>query len=1239
MTAAAPEIRVLGPFEVSLGGRSVPLRAYKPRALLAILLLRRGESVSGDRLIDDLWGAESPPSARHALQVYVSQLRGALPPGALVTDDVGYRLELDADRVDAARFERLVAEGRRALADRDAEGAVAALEAALELWRGPALVDFTYEPFAQAEIVRLEELRLEATELRIDAALTLARPGLVAELEGLVSEHPLRERLRGQLMVALYRDGRQADALDAYRAARTALVEGLGVEPGPALRELEGAVLRQDPSLSLAPPTAPEPRRKLATVLSADLADSSSLAAGLDPEAFQDVLLRWLEAVSAVLAEHGGTAGPFTGASVLGIFGTQVAHEDDALRAVRAASALRQAAAALEDADGAPLAVQIGVASGEVLTGDQPLPTGPAVTVAGALLRRAGSGEIVVDDLTRRLTAGAADYEELGETGATAFRLAELRPAATTLVRRLDLPLVDRTRELEALSDAFEQALLRRTATAVLVHGPAGIGKTRLAGELTATVDARVLAGHCAAYGEGGAFEPLREAVGSREAALETMGAAPDAQAVADRLGVVLGGEGSIDEVPWAFRRYCELLAAERPLVVVLDDLHWAEPALLDLVEHVAARAHGPIALVCLARDDLLEERLDFLCDAVRVPLEPLARNEAEQLAAMLLADKGLPAETRDRLVATAEGNPLFLEQLIAHAAETGSAEPAPTLRALLAARLDRVGPGERAVLERAAVVGRHADVGEIAALLEPAAAARVREHAATLARRGFFRDLHGHTVHFRHGLIQDAVYRGTPKAVRAELHERFADLLDRRGADDERVGFHLEQAYRLRAELTPDRHALRLAEDAGDRLGKAGIKAAKRSDARAAVDLLDRATALLPESDQRRRRLLCELAVGLSTMREVERAANALEAARKVAVAAGDRAVELRASIELLVNRVDDDPSAASDFERLATESIPVLLELRDDRALGRTWMHRAWIHGGFLCRYALSADYAEKARGHYVRAGWPTSACVAQTAAALFSGPVPVPDAIDRCTALLEKVEDLAGVANARTYLGGLVAMQGRFSEGLELVTKAREGFEDLGHIAAVAHACGPVAASIRLLEGDVAAAERELRETCTALVRMHDSTLLATHAASLADVQLHLGMEGEAAASLRLAEEHAVPYDVSASLTCRSVRARLLAAAGETVEAEELARSAVALADTTDALNDRAAVRLALAFVLRAAGRLPEASAELELAIAELELKGNVVGSGRARELLEGLRLDVGPRQDRSPTLRGR
>jgi class 3 adenylate cyclase len=1245
------EFRVLGPLEIRSPRGVVSLGGGKPRALLADLLIHLGQVVSVDRLIDDLWGAAAPVTARHALEVHVSQLRKVLGPhgGPLVTRAPGYVFDVDPPHLDAFVFERLLGEARRSS---DAAAARDAVGEALALWRGPALAEFTYEPFAQAEIARLEELKVQAVEQRIEADLELGRDlELVAELESLIAANPLRERLRGQLMIALYRAGRQADALAAYREARRTLVDDLGVDAGPELRALETAILRQDESL--ARPVAYEavaaPKRRFLTILFVDLVDSTGLAQAVDAEVLQRVLQQYFDVASGVVARHGGTTEKFVGDALMAVFGAPLAHEDDALRAARAAleivDAVRALGARLEPELGIDLDVRTGIATGEVLAGSSgkgdALVSGRAVMLAARLQQAAAPGAIAVDEATRSLIAHAARLDGLGDLSlrgipepVPAFRLAEVQPVAPAVARRLDAPLVGRSRELTVLRTAFARATEEPAVHVVSLLGPAGVGKSRIVRELVDELGGRasVLAGHCPSYGDGITYWPLREVLGSPEAIQTALAAELDGGSVAEQLTAALGGEahGNVDQIPFAFRRFCESVAGHRPLVLVLDDLHWAEPPLLDLVEHLVDRSTGHAILVlCLARDDLLEVRPAFLARrarAERLVLEGLSDDEADALTGHLLAGTELPRETRDRITVTAEGNPLFLEQLLSYATEGGSGVP-PTIQALLAARLDRLGPAERAVLECAAIVGREFDLADVRALLKPEAAPTAGRHLAKLEQRGFVLASAG-GFRIGHALIQDAAYRSAPKTLRAELHERYGDQLAR-GAHpeaamlDELVGYHLEQAYRLHAELGPDdRHGRRLAGDAGLRLGTAGIRACKRNDASAATNLLERATTLLPDDDGFRRVLLCELGVGLGATGNADRARQALDAALGAAIAAGDRGVELRARVELGARRVLTDPEGAAPlFLELAADSISALEALGDDRALGRTWMLTGWVHGGVHCRNAQWAEAAELARRHYRRAGWPSSACLGQLAAALYFGPTPAAVAISRCEALLDEAEDLAGEANVRAFLAGLEAMRGGFDKALELLGRARAVFEELGQMTEVGRLCGPLESAVHLLAGDTAAAERALRESCAIVSGLRDRSPLATQAAELAETLYRQGRIAEAEQCTHIAEDQAASDDVGAQFSWRSVRAKILALEGDAAEGETLAREAVVLAGQTDALNQRAKILLDLAEIVRRRGRLRDASSIAEQAVELYERKGNESAAAAARTEVVG------------------
>jgi DNA-binding SARP family transcriptional activator len=1234
------ELRLLGPIEVSSGGRAVAVGGPKPRALLAVLALEAGRVVSSDRMIEVLWPAEAPDTAAHAVQVYVSQLRKALGSGTISTRAPGYVLELEPERVDVHRFVRLADEGRAALGTGDAVSAEVALRDALGLWRGTALADFTYEPFAQTEISRLEELRLVALEARVEADLALGRHAeLVSELEAIVDSQPLRERPRAQLMLALYRAGRQADALAAYRAARETLVEELGIDPGPALRELEAAVLRQDESLLLpetAPAKPPMQFRRLVTILFVDVVESMALAETLDAEALGRVLHRYFETVSAVLTRHGGTVEKYAGDAVMAAFGIPASHEDDALRAARAACDIHAEVAVLneqlEREHGIRLELRTGVESGEVVATQsdarQRLVSGEAVGVAARLADAAGAGEIVVGELAGRLIDHAAELEPLGEIAikgkrepVRAYRLLDLAPAAPAFEGRLDAPLVGRKQELAALRKTLKHAIDGGSVRVAVVAGPPGVGKSRLAAELTRRAK-RVTAlwGRCLSYGEGITYWPVREAVvqappsAERDAVLTALGTEPPPPA---------------SELALLFRLLCEALARSKPLVVAFDDLHWAEPTFLELVEHLADRASAPILVVCLARQELFEDSPDFLegrDNVVRLELDALSMAETDALLDGL-GGSVLESSQRDLIVEAADGNPFFLEQLVAQAVEGGLAEGAlpATVQALLAARLDRLGPGERAVLERAAVIGKQFGIDDVVALLEPQAAPTAEKHVQTLVARGFVRPLEGGELRFRHQLVQQAVYRAAPKRLRAELHERFTTLFEGRspglGDVDEFAGYHLERAFELRTELgeTDDR-TQRLAERAGQRLGAGGMRAFRRGDIPAATTLLVRAAKLLPRDDALRRELRCNLGILTYSAHQLEDAVALLEEVVEDARQAEDPRIEAWARIELEYIRLRTGGGrTADDLLAAAATGIPIFERLGDHRALGRAWLFAGWVHGGQRGDHAAWTDAAERALAHYRTAGWSTSTCLGELAAAMYWGPTPVDAAAARCEQLLrEATTDRVGVAYLETFLGGLLAQQGDFDRARGRIEVARTTLEDLGHRASALVYCETVLGEIELLAGEAESAEGVLRGLCNRLAEAREVSTLASRASDLAKALVAQARLDEALEWTEAAERHASADDTNAQMMWRPVRAAVLARRGDLTRAEKLAREGAQMAAATDDLNRRGDAHRELGEVLRLAGREHEAAAELERAIALFGQKGNVVAAARVQSL---------------------
>jgi DNA-binding SARP family transcriptional activator len=1195
------EFRILGPLEVIDGERVVPLPRRKHRALLALLLLHAREVVSGDRLLEDLWGGRPPPTAKDALQNYVSHLRSSLGADIIVTRAPGYLLDVGAEQIDVGRFEALVA---RASAASDDAARAATLREALALWRGLPLADLIEEPFTLVEQPVLLDRRLTAYEDLIDAELALGRHARVlGEIEALVKEHPYDERLSAQLLLALYRVGRPADALEAFAGARQALDE-LGLVPGPELRALQRDILNHDPALLLPrrAPSARAPTRKTVTVLFAGLREAPALDGDVDPERVRLLADRVFGETSAAVERHGGRAERLADGSTMAVFGVPEAHEDDALRAVRAAVEIRESLLALR------LEARLGLSTGEVLVADPAeggtLVAGTPVSVARQLEQAAPAAEILLGAQTLRLVRTAVSAEPLAEAGRMpVFRLLRLVAGAPAFERHLDAPLVGRQRELADLRRAFDEVQAGRCCRVVTILGEAGIGKTRLADALREDVrdSALVLLGRCLSYGETATYLPLRDAV---------------EQAGSD-LTTVLGGAGSTGEEHLNIRRYLELLAAARPVVLVLEDVHWAGPSLLDLVEYLGEHSAGaPILVLCLARPELLEARPGW---AASLTLAPLPDEQIVTLLAQLAGD----AEPRlgSRIAELAEGNPLYAEQLLAYVGEGGSLESVPpTVEALLASRLDRLDPGERAVLQRAAVIGREFTQEAVTALAAREAAA-VGGDLAALIRKKLVLRAGRESLRFQHALIRDVAYASLPKAERAELHERLADRLESDPAgSDELVGYHLEHAFRYASELgTADGRGRRLAADAGKRLGAAGLGAWKRGDTPAAANLLGRATALLPEPDPFRLALLCELGVALRGGGELHEAEAVLADAAETAAVAGDRRSELRARLELANVRLLRDPGGrAGELLAAARAAIPVLEALDDDRSLSRAWRLVAYVEGAMSCRYAASVEAAERALDHCRRSGWSTAACLGDLTAALYHGPTPAREGVRRCRALL-KGADVGGEANVLVHLGGLEAMHGRFDEARRLVERSQGLYEDIGQ-SALAHAnCGGIRGQIELLAGETAAAEQALRDSYDALESIGDRAYLATRAAQLADAVYAGGRHDEAERWTRIAKDGGSADDVPTQILWRGVRAKLLALAGEPAEAQALAEEALRLAAATDALNQRANVALDLAEVLRLAGRKEDAATAAGQALELFDQKGNTAAAARVRSLI--------------------
>jgi class 3 adenylate cyclase/tetratricopeptide (TPR) repeat protein len=1019
--------------------------------------------------------------------------------------------------------------------------------------------------------------------------------------------------------------------------------------------------------------------RKTVTVLFTDVTGSTALGERLDPESLRYVMGRYFASMREVVERHGGTVEKYIGDAVMAVFGVPVVHDEDALRAVRAAAEMR---AALERLNGelriergVTLETRTGINTGSVVVGPggpgEAIVVGDAVNVAARLQTAAAPREIVIGGATRELVrdaveVGPAESIELKGKAepVVAYRLHRVAPGAEGHRRRLDAPMVGRERELDVLQQAFERAVSARSCQLFTILGTAGVGKSRLVAEFLGAVRdrARVVRGRCLPYGEGITYWPaaeiVRQAAGiedadsaemARERIDSFVAGLPEAAAIARGLVGLVGLEASAaqEELVWAFRRALEHLADTGPLVVLVDDIHWAEPTLLDLIESVADLARdSPILFVCPARPEFLDDRPTWgggKLNATTILLEPLAEGSALELIDALVPGGALPPAVRARIAGAAEGNPLYVEEFLGTliddgalvadhdgwtaSRDLGSIAVPPTIQALLSARLDRLAPEERAVAERASVVGRVFDQPAVLALSPAEGRSEIPRNLVGLVRKELIRPdrsglAQGDAFRFRHMLIRDAAYERLPKSERAELHELFAGWLDltagdRRSEVEEMVGYHLEQAFRYREELAPvDERARELARRAAQHLIAAGGRALERSDIAATVNLYGRGATLLDPADPVRLAILPDLGRALASNGRFDDAKACFAEALERSEAAGDERATAHARIQQWVSEDARPDVSAGDMRRVADECHAIFERLGDDRGLALVWRLRgvaSWREGkvaGDEVALDRALEYARRAGSH-----WEETAIVFDLSIDLYFGPTPVMEAIRLCNDILARAPDDRGIEMPMAHaLAHMHARLGDFARARSLAARCLGIANESGQRNEAA-ALNEVAADVETLAGDHEAAERMLAQGCDWFVAMGapHATLEALHGLS------------------QVAGGHTVDVERLAAIAAGrgpQSRALLQAAmagahlnAGHLVEAERDARSAVEFLATTDFITFHADSALILGDVLRAGGRREEADAAFLQALDLYRQKGSLVGVRIAESRLAG------------------
>jgi class 3 adenylate cyclase len=1027
------------------------------------------------------------------------------------------------------------------------------------------------------------------------------------------------------------------------------------------------------------------------TILFADLVGSTPLGERLDPEVLRSVQARFFDALRVAIERHEGTVEKYIGDEVMAVFGIPQLHEDDALRAVRAAFDIQPTLDVLnrnlQTRWGVQLAIRTGIHTGTVVAGDasgEALVTGDVVVTAKRLETAAQPGEVLAGAETYRLVRHAVHAEPIAPVTAKgkaeplpAWRITAVDATAGAVPHRLDSPMVGRDRQLRILAEAAERSRVERASQLVTILGLAGVGKSRLVHEFLAGVrtDATVIRGHCLPYGEAISYWPLAEALRAAAGiqpdeppalAVEHLGALaadlPQAEVVIQRVAAAIGlapadgGPASgAQETYWAFRRLFEGMARQRPLIAVFDDVHWATPTFLDLLEHIADWSRdAPIVLLAIARPELLEARPAWgggKRNAITLFLEPLDDTSVAQMLANLVGQ--LPTELVHTVEDTAEGNPFFVEELVAKLVDDGILRPdangysvtgaplhiavPPTIELLLASRLDRLPSDERAVLERAAVIGKRCGAAEVAELSPAEEHLAVIDRLMALVRKELLRldeeepdiDAIDEDVRFRfrHQLVRDAAYEGISKHERARLHEVLAEWMEQKLAERleslrEVIGYHFEQAATYRREVGGDDEATkRLRQRASTHLEAAARRADGVADSVAVLRLLERANQLRGSDDPQRLANLPMLADALQFAGRLQEARAALDEV----LASPDAEPATRAdALERIWARTALGASAA-EMRPQVEEALRIRRELGEPAGIAHALLALSEV-ASFIGELKQGYELAEEALGYARQAG----ALGLQGRALSYrtgSYRASVESTPDRAMSMLEQDLAFAREHGQRAMesvtllkIGMLKGERGDRAEAKELFERGLGMQHELGWELGARTFYGD--ALLDYWAGDTVRAADRLRTVCRERAAVGEKGFLSTAATWLAQCLIDLGETQEAEKALQIAEETGARDDVATQVQLKAARARLLARGRRLADAESMAREAVREAEAVEYNELVPSAHLALGDVLRLAGRFDEAAAEWRAMIAFVEARGNKLYVGRLRRELAEL-----------------